>query len=154
MWPTYNLIAVQNDYGLFRMIYRLSSCYTVVCIFIEYIILYEIFLYHWVRGSFLTNPCPATYGVFRKNCVFHNSLQPSLDYMAVKTFKTLNAMRVYSHSHWLLNFCTTNSSRVLARERWQTFENSRKDAIFNEHPVASAPLYWCISNQLAIYPFV
>ena len=29
-------------------------------------------------------------------------------------------------------FCTTNNSRVLARERWQTFE---KNTIFNEHPV-------------------
>ena len=29
-----------------------------------------------------------------------------------------------AHSHWLVIYCTTNSSRVLARERWQTFENS------------------------------
>ena len=35
-------------------------------------------------------------------------------------------MRVYSHSYWLVIFCTTNSSRVLARERWQIFENSWK----------------------------
>ena len=35
-------------------------------------------------------------------------------------------MRVYSPSYWLVIFCTTNSSRVLARERWQTFENSWK----------------------------
>ena len=29
-------------------------------------------------------------------------------------------MRVYSHSYWLVIFCKTNSSRVLARERrWQ-----------------------------------
>ena len=35
-------------------------------------------------------------------------------------------MQVYSHSYWLVFFCTTNSSRVLARERWQTFENSWK----------------------------
>ena len=26
--------------------------------------------------------------------------------------------------YWLEIFCTTNSSRVLARERWKTFENS------------------------------
>ena len=46
-----------------------------------------------------------------------------------ETFKALNAMRVNSHSYWLanlVNFCTTNSSSVLARERWQTFENSWK----------------------------
>ena len=35
-------------------------------------------------------------------------------------------MRVYSLSYWLVIFCTTNSSRVLARERWQIFENSWK----------------------------
>ena len=34
--------------------------------------------------------------------------------------------RLYSHSYWLVIFCTTNSSRVLARERWQTVENSWK----------------------------
>ena len=39
------------------------------------------------------------YMVFRKNCVFHNS-------------------------HWVVFFCTTNSRRVVTRERWQTFENS------------------------------
>ena len=45
-------------------------------------------------------------------------------------------MRVYSHSYWLVIFCTTNSSRVLARrERWQTFDNSWKNTIFNEQPV-------------------
>ena len=32
----------------------------------------------------------------------------------------------HSHSYWLIIFCTTNRSRVLARERWQTFENSWK----------------------------
>ena len=26
-----------------------------------------------------------------------------------ENFKTLNAMRVYSHSYWLVIFCTTNS---------------------------------------------
>ena len=35
-------------------------------------------------------------------------------------------MRVYSPSHWLVIFCTTNSSRVQSWERWQTFENSWK----------------------------
>ena len=56
---------------------------------------------------------------------FHNSLQP-LPRLHQETFKALNAMQVYSHSYWLVIFCTTNSSRVLARERWQTFENSWK----------------------------
>ena len=33
---------------------------------------------------------------------------------------------MYSHSYWLVIFCTTNSSRVLARKRWLTFEKSWK----------------------------
>ena len=41
-------------------------------------------------------------------------------------------MLVYSYSYWLVIFSTTNISRALARERWQTFE---KNTIFNEHPV-------------------
>ena len=46
-------------------------------------------------------------------------------------------MRVYSLSYWLVIFCTTNSSQLLARERWHTFENSwKKTTLFNEHPVA------------------
>ena len=48
-------------------------------------------------------------------------------------FKDLNAMRVYSHSYWLVIFCTTNNRRVLARERWQSFENYWKNTIFNVH---------------------
>ena len=50
--------------------------------------------------------------------------------IAVKdTFKALNTMRVSSHSYWLVIFCTTNISRVLARERLQT------SYFFIEHPV-------------------
>ena len=30
---------------------------------------------------------------------------------------------MYSHSYWLVIFSTTNSSRMLAKERSQTFEN-------------------------------
>ena len=32
--------------------------------------------------------------------------------------------------YWLVIFCTTNSSRVLARERWQTFENSWEKTLY------------------------
>ena len=35
-------------------------------------------------------------------------------------------MRVYIHSYWQVIFCTTNSSRGLAKEMWKTFENSWK----------------------------
>ena len=40
-------------------------------------------------------------------------------------------MQVYSHSYWLVIFCTTNSSREVAnfREFWE------KNTIFNENPV-------------------
>ena len=45
-------------------------------------------------------------------------------------------MRVFSRSYWLVISCTANSSRVLARKRWQTFENSwKKNTVFNEQPV-------------------
>ena len=88
-----------------------------------------------------------------------------------EAFKALNAMRVYSHSYWLVIFCTTNSSRVLARERWQTFENSWKNTIFNEHNVCrsyplfhyifgslyfclSISLHFCISVSLHLYLYV
>ena len=65
-----------------------------------------------------------TYRVFIKYCVFSQftATPPS----RLHRFKALNAMQVYSHSYWLVIFCTTNSSRVLARERWQTYENSWK----------------------------
>ena len=58
---------------------------------------------------------------------FHNSLQPLPRlHRCKRSSKLSNAIRVYSHSCWLETFCTTNSSRVLARERWQIFENSWK----------------------------
>ena len=50
---------------------------------------------------------------------------PSLAYIVVRVLQSSQRKAsVYSHSYWLAIFCTTNSSRVLARERWQTFENS------------------------------
>ena len=62
--------------------------------------------------------------VRKKLCFFTIHYNPSLAYIA--TFKALNAMRVHSHSYWLVIFFTTNSSRVLARERSQIFESSWK----------------------------
>ena len=49
---------------------------------------------------------------------------PSIAYIAVRDLQS--SQRNASVQSLLLagNFCTTNSSRVLARERWQTFENS------------------------------
>ena len=57
-------------------------------------------------------------GCSGKIVFFHNSLQP------LPRLHRCDAMRVYSHSYWLVIFGTTNSSRELAR--WQTFENSWK----------------------------
>ena len=59
------------------------------------------------------------YRVFRKNCVFITiHLNPYLAYIAVRNLQSSqrNAI-VYRHSYWLVIFCTTNSSRVLARGR-------------------------------------
>ena len=56
-------------------------------------------------------------------------------------FKALILMRVYSHFYGLVVFCTTNHSQVLARERWQTFENSWKKTIFNEHRPVSRKIF-------------
>ena len=68
-------------------------------------------------------------GCSEKIVFFHNSQQPLPRlhrWSLLETLKALNAEQVYSHSYWLEIFCTTNSSRVLARERRQTFENSWK----------------------------
>ena len=62
--------------------------------------------------------------VHEKMCFFTIHCNHFLAYIAVRDLHFSNAMGVYSHSYWLVSFCTTNSSRVLARERWQTFENS------------------------------
>ena len=66
-----------------------------------------------------------------RNCVFftihsNSPPPPSSPTSLLEAFKALIAIRVYSHSYWLVIFCTANSSRVLARERWQSFENSWK----------------------------
>ena len=48
----------------------------------------------------------------------------SIRYRVFKVFHPLREgeqliLLVYSHSYWLGIFCTTNSSPVLERERWQ-----------------------------------
>ena len=68
---------------------------------------------------------------------FHNSLQPlpRLHRCAVRDLQS--SQRNASVQSLLVAgiFCTTNSSREQARERWQTFENSKNKTIFNGHPV-------------------
>ena len=52
-----------------------------------------------------TTGCSGNIVFFKVHC------NPSLAYISLKEiFKALNAMRLYSHSHWLVFFCT--------RERW------------------------------------
>ena len=69
---------------------------------------------------------------------FHSSLQP-LPRLNISVRDLQKSQRSASVQSLLSAglFCTTNSRRVLARERWQTFENSwEKNTIFNEHPVS------------------
>ena len=63
-------------------------------------------------------------GVQEKMCFLQFTANPPSPTSLKETFKALSAMRVYSHSYWLVFFCTTNSSRMLASEMWQTIENS------------------------------
>ena len=65
-------------------------------------------------------------GVQEKLCFFTIHCNPSPAYIAVRDLQSSQRNAVYNYSYWLVIFCTTNSSRVLARERWQTFENSWK----------------------------
>ena len=58
-------------------------------------------------------------------------------------------MRVYSRSYWLAFFV---QPIVLAKERWQTFENSwEKNTIFNEHPVQMKESIVAIGDDYLIY---
>ena len=55
-------------------------------------------------------------------------------------------MRVYSHSYWLVNFLY-NQKQPSVGERWQTFENSWKNTIFNEHPVLVDLVKWLFLSR-------
>ena len=78
---------------------------------------------------------------------FHSSLQP-LPRLHIAVRDLQSSQRSASVQSLLLAglFCTTNSRRVLARERWQTFENSwEKNTIFNEHKRIVCHIHWLIS---------
>ena len=64
---------------------------------------------------------------------FLNSLHPIPCIFVGEQHILASALSVYSHSHWLVNFFTTDSSLVLTRERWQNFGHFR--IFFPEHPV-------------------
>ena len=91
---------------------------------------YEIPLLIWVHVwtlilEILTGFEMMNYRVFRKKCIFSRFTATPPSPTCSKRPSKL-AMRVYSHSYWLVIFCTTNCSRVLARESWQTFANFKK----------------------------
>ena len=68
---------------------------------------------------------------------FHNSLQPLHRLHRSKNYLQ-SSQRNASVQLFLFAcnfFCTTYSSRLVARERWQTLESSWKNNLFNEHPV-------------------
>ena len=63
-----------------------------------------------------------------KLCFFKMHFNPSLAYITVRDLESSQRnSNVHCRSYWLVIFCTTNSSRVLARERWQTLKNSWKN---------------------------
>ena len=64
---------------------------------------------------------------------FPNSLHPIPCIFVGEQHILASGLSVYSHSHWLVNFFTTDSSLVLTRERWQNFGHFR--IFFPEHPV-------------------
>ena len=85
---------------------------------------------------------PCTYRMLR-NIFFHHSLQPLPRLHRCKR-PALNGIREYRHSYWLLILFV---QPIEARERWQTFENSRKKhTIFNEHPVYLTKEVSCASR--------
>ena len=90
-------------------------------------------------------------GVQEKLCFFTIPCNPSL---AVRDLQS--SQRNASVQSLLLAgnfFCSTNSSLLLARERWQTFENSlKKNSIFNEHPVTSLHILEIMTDRPTYQP--
>ena len=67
-----------------------------------------------------------------KNKFFLNSARSACDRSNLWQTNVNAAWGQHMHSYWLEIFCTTNSSRVLARKKWQTLDNSwKKNTIFN-----------------------
>ena len=63
-------------------------------------------------------------GVQEKLCFFAVHCNPSLAYIIAVRYLQSTHRSASVQSLLLAGLCTTNSSRVLARERWQSFENS------------------------------
>ena len=77
---------------------------------------------------------------------FHSSMQPFLRlHIAIRDLQCSQCVRSLLLAGL---FCTTNSSRVIARKRWQTFENSGgKNTTFDGHPVCT---FFSVSQHLAM----
>ena len=69
---------------------------------------------------------PDATGCSAKIVFFHTSLQPLPRLHRCKRPQKLSTQCECTVTPRLVIFCTDNSSRVLTRERWQTFENSWK----------------------------
>ena len=82
----------------------------------------------------------------QEKIVFTFQCNPSLAYIAVRDLQSSQHNASVQALLLAGDYCTTNSGRELARERWQTFQNSWKNnTIFNEHPIR--PL--CQSNRIS-----
>ena len=80
--------------------------------------------FHSTHEAETSLPCTAHTGCSGKIVFFHSSLQP-LPRLHIAARDLQNSQRSASVQSllWAGLFCTTNSRRVLARERWQTFDN-------------------------------
>ena len=90
-------------------------------------------------------------GVQEKWCFFHKSLQPLPRLQRCKRPSKLSTQYECTVSLLLAdNFCTTNSSHVLARDSWQTSENSCKK---NPHYLMNALyLKFCLHLSKQVWP--
>ena len=73
--------------------------------------------------------------IMRKDTVVCTGFSRKIELFLINFDPSPACQRVYTHSYWLTIFCTTNGKQVLAKERWQNFENyCKKDALLPEHP--------------------
>ena len=74
-------------------------------------------------------------GVQKILCFFTIHCNPSLAYFAVRDLSTLNAMRVYSHSYWLVFLYNQKQPSAGEGEVANFREFLEKNIIFKEHSV-------------------
>ena len=74
-------------------------------------------------------------GCSGKLCFFTILCNPSLAYIAVRDFQSSNAMRVYSHSYWLVIFVQPIAAECWRGRGGKLSRILGKNTIFTEHPV-------------------